>query len=216
VADFLMAGKHRKIPRNRSMPGVIAMYPRSPKLIAAFALAAAGLIVSAGQGVAQPAPAPASTPPAAARHLIPQSLRISQIETTEQLSVLAKKKGPVGAAAGRVLALYTAHVAREREFILPPLTLLPLLADGKVTPDMAWALAMTDRVKAEREEIFNEHTRITEALNRLVVAGAEAHDNYAKEFAESAAADSLNDLEVLEPTLMLIGDILHSKLSAAH
>jgi hypothetical protein len=143
-------------------------------------------------------------------------LRIAQIETGEQLSMLAKRKGPVGAAAARVLALYDDHVAREREFILPPLTLLPLLADGKVTPDMAWAIAMTDRVKAEREEIFNEHTRITEALNRLVVAAAAAHDNDAKEFAESAAADSLNDLEVLEPTLILIGDILHSKLPAAH
>jgi hypothetical protein len=212
------------------------MYPRSPKLVAAFALAAAAWIVPAVHGMAQPAPAvapaspapaspapaspapasPAPASPAQVRHLIPQSLRISQIETTEQLGVLAKRKGPVGAAARRVLALYAAHAAREREFILPPLTLLPLLADGKVTPDMAWALAMTDRARAEREEIFNEHTRITEALNQLVVAAATAHDNYAKEFAESAAADSLNDLEVLEPTLMLIGDILHSKLSAAH
>ena len=48
---------------------------------------------------------------------------------------------------------------------MPPLTLLPNLADGKVTPDMAWALAMTDRVKAERDQIFEEHTRMTDALN---------------------------------------------------
>jgi len=185
------------------------MYLRSSKFFAAAALAAASWMLPAGLAMAQPTPA-------AERHLIPQSLRISQIETTEQLAILAKKKGPVGAAAARVQSLYSAHIVREREFILPPLTLLPLLADGKVTPDMAWAMAMTDRVKAEREEIFNEHTRITEALNRLVVAAAEARDNTAKEFAESAAADSLNDLEVLEPTLMLIGDILHSKLSAAH
>jgi len=37
-----------------------------------------------------------------------------------------------------------------------------------------------------------------------------------KEFAESAAADSLSDIEILEPTLLIIGDILRSKLPAGH
>ncbi|MDR3534477.1 MAG: hypothetical protein P4L90_28430 [Rhodopila sp.] len=157
---------------------------------------------------------PAQT--AAPQHLIPQSLQIEQKETLEQISMLARRKGPVGVAAGKALVLFKKHIAREQEFILPPLTLLPLLAEGKVTPDMAWALPMTDRVKAEREQIFDEHTEITEALNQLVVAAAVAHDNDAKEFAESAAAESLNDLEILQPTLLLIGDILHSKLPAGH
>ena len=80
----------------------------------------------------------------------------------------------------------------------------------------AWALPMTDRVKAEQEQIFIEHTEITEALNGLVVAATKAHDNDAKEFAESAAADSLNDLEILVPAVLMVGDTLHSKLPAAH
>jgi hypothetical protein len=95
------------------------------------------------------------------------------------------------------------------------LKLLPLLADGKVTPDMAWALTMTDRVRTEREELFQEHMRITETLNDLVAAATRARDADAKEFAESAAADSLIDLEILEPTLMLINDTLRSKLPKA-
>jgi hypothetical protein len=115
-----------------------------------------------------------------------------------------------------VLVLYKKHAAREEEFIFPPLTLLPLLADGKVTPDMAWAIPMTDRVRAEREDIFVEHTRLTDALNLLVVAAARAHDSEARAFAEAMATDSLNDLEILQPMLLLIGDILHSKLPAAH
>lgn len=155
-------------------------------------------------------PAPAST------HPIPQSLSVGHRETIEQLTMLAHKKGPVGAAASHVLEVKKRHIAREVEFILPPLILLPRLAAGQVTPDMAWALPMTDRVRAEEEQIFEEHTKITDALNQLVAAADKAHDQEAKEFAESAAADSLGDMEILQPTLLLIGDILRSKLPAAH
>ena len=184
------------------------MHPRSPTLFAVLAIAGAAWIAPFGGADAQPAPA--------AAHLIPQSLQIEHRETLEQISLLARRKGPVGVAAAKVLVLYKRHAGREDEFVFPPLRLLPLLAEGKVTPDMAWALPMTDRVRAEQEQIFDEHTQITEALNELVAAGTKAHDNDAKEFAESAVADSLNDLEILIPTILLIGDTLHSKLPAAH
>jgi hypothetical protein len=182
------------------------MHPRSTMLLALMGLIAAG---STG-------PAPTAQAQSVIEHLIPQSLQVEQTQTTEQLSQLAQRQGPVGEAAANALELYKKHAARERGFILPPLTLLPYLADGGVTPDMAWALPMIDRVRAEREKIFDEHTQLTEVLNALAVVAAQTHDNEAKEFAESAAMDSLNDLEILEPTLLLIGDILRTKLPAAH
>lgn len=188
------------------------MHPTSQAIFITLAFAAAASIAPFGPAMGQPLPGPAG----ASSHLVPQSLQIEHKETLEQISALAKRKGPVGVAAAKVLVLYKRHAAREDEFIFPPLRLLPYLADGKVTAEMAWALPMTDRVKAEQEQIFNEHTEITEALNQLIVAGAKAHDNDAKEFAESAAADSLNDLEILVPTVLLIGDILHDKLPAGH
>jgi hypothetical protein len=157
-----------------------------------------------------------ATAAAAQPHAIPQAIKIEQKETVEQLMILAGKPAPVGPAAKAALALLEKHYAREREFILPPLTLLPMLADGTVTPEMAWALPMTERVKAEREEIFDEHAQVTEALNALLVAAVEANDNDAKEFAESTAGDSLTDLEILEPTILMIGDTLRAKLPAAH
>nr|WP_294529374.1 hypothetical protein [uncultured Rhodopila sp.] len=184
------------------------MHPRSPTVVGIVALAAVSWLMPAGAAFAQAAPA--------ATHPIPQAMRIEQKETIEQLTILAAKPAPVGPAAKDALALIQKHYAREREFILPPLTLLPLIADGKVTPDMAWALPMTDRVRAEREQIFDEHAETTEALNVLLVAAVEANDNDAKEFAESAAGDSLTDLEILEPAILMIGDTLRAKLPAAH
>jgi hypothetical protein len=185
------------------------MHPRSPKILALLAFAAAAWMVPSYGALSQPAPA-------AAAHPIPQSLIFEHAETMERLSILAKRPGQVGVEARKALEVFKRHAAREQEFILPPLTLLPLLADGKVTPDMAWAVAMADRVNAEREQIFQEHTEVTEVLNALVVAATRAHDNDAKEFAEAAAGDSLNDVEILEPTVLLIGDYLRGKLPAGH
>jgi len=152
--------------------------------------------------------------PAAPTHEIPQSLRIEHQETIERLTLLTHHAGAVGAEARKALTLFRAHIAREEAFILPPLTLLPELADGTVTPDMKWALAMCDRVKSEREQIFQEHTQITDAMNALAAAARTAHDKVAQEFAEAAVGDSLNDVELLEPMVLVIGEYLRTKLPA--
>jgi hypothetical protein len=143
---------------------------------------------------------------------IPQSLRVEHNDTLEQLTTLSKRHTAVGAEARKALALFKKHIQREEEYILPPLTLLPDLADGKITPDMKWAIAMADRVKAEREQIFLEHTEITDAMNALATAARQAHDIDALHFAQAAVADSLNDIELLEPMTMVIGDYLRAKL----
>ncbi len=184
------------------------MHPRSSNIFALIVFATGAWMVTSGFAAAQTT--------AAAAHPIPQSLQVEHDETLERLTLLSKRSGQVGVVAHKALDVFKRHIAREQEFILPPLTLLPLLADGTVTPDMAWAVAMADRVKAEREQIFEEHTQVTDVLNSLVVAATAAHDKDAVEFAEAAAADSLNDVELLEPMVLLIGDYLHTRLQAAH
>ena len=180
------------------------MRPRSTTMFALMAVVAA-----AAAGAAQAQPGPAATAP----REIPQSQVIEHQENLERLTALAAHPGQVGVVARRAIALYKQHNAREVEYILPPLVLLPYIADGKVTPDMAWALAMTDRVKADREQIFDEHTRVIAVLNDLQFAGQRAHDHEAVEFARGAATDALNDVEILEPTVVMIGDVLHAKLT---
>jgi hypothetical protein len=149
-------------------------------------------------------------------HPIPQSQKVEHAETLERLAILSKHPGAVGVQARKAMALFKRHYAREEAYILPPLTLLPELADGKITPDMAWAVAMCDRVKADQAEIFQEHTDVTTAANALYAAGMAAHDKQAIEFAKAAVTDSLNDMELLEPMVMVIGEHLHMVLDAHH
>jgi hypothetical protein len=168
-------------------------------------------LATAGTAAAQ-TPAPAA--PAAASHIgdIPQAIRLDHEETIRHLTVLSHRRSPVGAVAAKALDVMRRHQAQEREFILPPLTLLQSLTEGKISPDMKWAIGMADRVKTEREQIFAAHVKITELMNELLHAADRAHDRDAREFAESAVAGSLNDMEIQEPTTILIGEYLRAKL----
>jgi hypothetical protein len=159
-------------------------------------------VAAAGGAVAQPA------------HDIPQSTRLMHQEDEATLTELSRKPAPVGPAAKAALDLLKRHHQREAEYILPPLTLLPRLADGQVTPDMRWAIEMADKVKANREQIFQEHAQITDAMNALLQAAEHAHNTAAAEFARGAVADSLADMELDEPATILIGEYLRSKLPA--
>jgi small-conductance mechanosensitive channel len=168
-----------------------------------FILAAIVACGPAAPGVAQPVSHAGE---------IPQSLSVEHQDTLDQLANLGRRHGPVGVEARKALEVFKRHLERENAFILPPLTLLPYLADGKVTPDMKWAIAMADRVKAEREQIFQEHTQITDAMNALATAARATHDAEALAFAQSAVTDSLNDSEIGEPMAIVIGDYLKLKL----
>lgn len=168
------------------------------------ALAVAATAASGG-ALAQPAPA----------HEIPQSQQSEHNENLERLQTLSKRPGRVGEVARQAVELFKTHFARENEYILPPLTLLPSIADGKVTPDMQWAIPMSDRVRADREVIFQEHTRMIDLLNELRAAGEKVHDEEAADFAEGAAIDALNDVEILEPASIMVGDTIRARLAAA-
>jgi hypothetical protein len=175
-------------------------------------LAVAGAVVL---GVAGAGNAGAESQTPSEEHLIPQSQILEHQENLERLSALSQHPGKVGEVARKAVAMFKQHDAREAEYIMPPLSLLPDLAEGKVTPDMRWVLVMADRVNADREVIFTEHTRMIDVLNDLQSAARQANDTEALNFAHDAAVDALNDLEILEPTTVMIGNYLRARLATA-
>jgi hypothetical protein len=66
------------------------------------------------------------------------------------------------------------YFVKEEKYALPPLgLLLGLLAKGKVRPEMAEVLAMTDMLRSELTNILSQQVRIVAALGRLAdAAGA--------------------------------------------
>lgn len=180
---------------------------------AAIAGTLTAVLATAGCGGQMPMAAatqPAMTVPVV--HEVPQAIRRSHADVLERLTALSRRRGAVGVEAGKALVLIKAHFQREEDYIMPPLSLAHALADGKVSADMRWAVVMADRIKADREVIFEEHTKITDAMNALLAVATRAHDKDAMEFANDGVTDSFEDMEINEPLAIVIGDYLRLRL----
>jgi len=139
---------------------------------------------------------------------IPPSLKAEHEELHSELAKATTAGGRAGEAAKEVARLLHPHFVKEEEYAMPPLGLLSALAEGKVTPDMAKALAMTDRLKAELSEMLKEHKAIVAALETLAAAAkAEGKTEYVH-FAEKLLLHARTEEEVLYPASILIGEYL--------
>jgi len=85
---------------------------------------------------------------------IPKSLKLEHEELHEELAKATRESGKIGDAAKAVAKILRPHFVKEEEYALPPLGLLPFLAEGKVTPEMADVLKMTDKLKAELHQML--------------------------------------------------------------
>ena len=159
-------------------------------------------------------PGPGGTARAETGRAIPPSVRTEHEGVLRYLRNIAKRPTPEGAAAQKVIDLLVPHMAMEEEIVLPPLVLLPDLAAGKVTPDMRWAIGLADRLKAEQRHFLQIHEGLSDAFIELLGAASEADDDGTVAFTKDLAADDLGDREVTEPTTLLIGKFLRSRLPA--
>jgi hypothetical protein len=145
----------------------------------------------------------------------PQSIRLQREQIVNRLASFAKRKGAVGASASKALAVLQEHYAKEAAFVLPPLSLLPRIANDEASRDMAPAIAMADRTRAALPEFHNDHIQITSLMNELIEAGKNTRDDELVRLATRIAAQSLNDIEVVQPTTIMIGNYLRQRLPKA-
>ena len=139
---------------------------------------------------------------------VPSSLKAEHEELHSALAEATAAGGRIGEAAKEVARLLHPHFVKEEEYAMPPLGLLSALAAGKVTPDMAKALAMTDRLKAELPEMLKEHKAIVAALEALAVAAKAEGKNEYVHFTEKLLLHARTEEEVLYPASILIGEYL--------
>ncbi|HSC96070.1 MAG TPA: hemerythrin domain-containing protein [Burkholderiales bacterium] len=144
--------------------------------------------------------------------VIPRPLKLEHDELHEQLRKATRESGGLGEAAKEVAKLMHPHFVKEEEYALPPLGLLPLLAKGTVTPDMAAVLPMTDKLKAELGHMLAEHKSIVAALRNLADAAKRANKPEYAEFADKLILHAQTEEDVSYPTAILIGEHLKLKL----
>ncbi len=147
--------------------------------------------------------------------IIPAAVRSEHETLHRELAEATKAPGRIGEAARTLAAIMHPHFLREDEYAMPPLGLLVRLAQGTVSPDMAEALPLIARLKAELPLMLEEHRAIKGALLQLEqVAEAEKNDQYV-EFAHRLMLHAESEEEVLYPAAILVGEYLKLKLPAA-
>jgi len=143
---------------------------------------------------------------------IPRPMKEEHEELHNNLTRAIQAGGAVGKAAQGVADALHAHFESEEAFALPPLGLLPSLADGNVTPDMAEVFRMTDTLKAELPKMLAEHRTIVAALNQLIAAAEQEKLPEHVKFAHALMLHAQTEEQVSYPTAILIGEYLKLKL----
>lgn len=146
---------------------------------------------------------------------IPESIKLEHEELHDALARASREKDPLGEAAKRVARILKPHVAKEELFAFPPLGLLEEVARGERPAAGPAALGMTERLRAELDDMLAEHRVIIGALEDFMAA-ARAVDrvDYA-ELASKLVHHMRTEKEVLYPAALLLGDHLRSRLADA-
>src|SRR5512138_1592011 len=104
---------------------------------------------------------------------IPHAMKVEHEELHHELENAIHSGGKTGFAAREVAEALHIHFESEEKYALPPLGLLPALAEGKITPEMAEVFTMTDTLKAELPHMLGEHQAIVAALKKMIAAAQE-------------------------------------------
>jgi hypothetical protein len=143
---------------------------------------------------------------------IPPPLKEEHAELHAELVRATQAGGKVGDAAKAVAQVLHPHFVKEEEFALPPLGLLPHLAQGSVTPEMRNILPLTDRLKADLPQMLQEHKAIVGALKHLIEAARSERKPEFTHFAEKLMLHAQTEEQVTYPTAILIGEYVKLKL----
>jgi len=142
----------------------------------------------------------------------PQSLKVEHEELHAELAKAKKAGGATGEAAQMVAKVLHPHFLKEEEYALPPLGLLPVLAEDKISPDMKVVVDMTNRLKADLNHMLLEHKQIVGTLKNLTEAArVEGKDEFIH-FADNLILHAQTEEEVLYPASILVGEYLKLKL----
>jgi Hemerythrin HHE cation binding domain len=142
----------------------------------------------------------------------PPSLRREHEELHADLAAAGKMPGLLGQTAREVARIMHPHFLREEEYAIPPLSLLPKLAKGLVTPDMADVLPLVARLKEEMPRMIEEHRAILGAVRAFALAAESDGDEPCIRLAAELTVHAQLEEEVLYPTAVLVGEFVKAKL----
>ena len=147
---------------------------------------------------------------------IPKTMEKEHEELHAELRKATTAGGATGKTAKMLARVVHPHFVKEEDFALPPLGLLPSLAKGKVTSDMKDILLMTDKLKADFNQMVKEHEEIVVVLEELVTAARKERKLKYVRFADRLTLHAQTEEEIYYPAAILIGEYLKLKFAGTY
>jgi hypothetical protein len=142
----------------------------------------------------------------------PVTLKLEHQTLYAEVRQYAKRGGSAGKAARLLARLMRTHFAAEEKFALPPLGLLPALAEGTIEPRMAAAITLAKKLHAELPNLLGQRHAIVAAVEELIAAAADEGQSEMVGFAERLMLHEQTEEQVSFPTAILIGKYLQLRL----
>lgn len=142
----------------------------------------------------------------------PESSLPEHRELREILSKAMKAGGRTAAAADAVRRVLYPHMRLEEAFAVPPLSLLPKLAAGEITPEMEKIIQIAEMLKLQLPRMLDQHRLIVTALKELLRAATEEQHPAFVQFTQKLMHHAQQEEEVLYPAAILVGEYVKLKL----
>ena len=143
--------------------------------------------------------------------VVPASLKALHESLHATLQRAAREPAKTGEAARKLLRLLERQFAREQDFALPALALLPALARGEDAPGCREALRLVEQLADERASLLEAYRGIrVEARALAAVAEAEGKSEYLGVVEDLVMYARLAE-EVLYPAALLAAAFIRSQ-----
>ncbi len=146
---------------------------------------------------------------------ISEPLRLRDEVIAAALRRAAESGGKTGEAAELLQTILLPHLAKERVDLLPPLAVLPALARGQFSPEMAGVLPQIEQLKRDQHTLQVEHATILSAIKLLVAAAREEDKSQHARFAELLLFRAWLDQSLFTPLAIVIGKYVQLRLHAS-
>jgi len=142
----------------------------------------------------------------------PESSLPEHRELREILTRAMNAGGRTALAADGVRRVLYPHMRLEEAFAAPPLSLLPKLAAGGLTPYMGKIIEGSAMLKRQIPRMLEQHRAIVTALKGLLRAATEEQHPPYVQFAQKLMHHAQQEEEMLYPAAILVGEYVKLKL----
>jgi hypothetical protein len=143
---------------------------------------------------------------------VPASIQKEHDDLLAKMYQITLLQDSTGKAATKLYELMQHHFKEEEDYVLPPLGLLPLLAEGKVPDQTKEIIQLTDKLKAQLTHITVEHQLIKAFMDELMQVASKQNHPEIMEFEKELHKHATIEEEVYFPAAIMVGEYLKLKV----